>query len=272
MKYDPELSLLHLAEPHPEVPALPTWCPNLHSPGLITGHRHVRNYNAGFHTRSQDFGPSVFGIHSGVLRVCGFGVDTIRYIVPEDWTFNSGIKLQRGVTGFAAHLLKWDSLCQSIAAEAVGEPSWLQVYLRTITGDQSSSNYWPRVFGSNVATGKMAWNISWQVQTRNHISLNGTSANIFFDAMQLTCAGQRFFSTEKGRIGMDPQQLAAGDKVYVLLQARPLFILRPCKTDDQGDGLSTKHSLLGHAYVHGLVRREALDLTNRDPDEVVSIC
>ena len=90
--------------------------------------------------------------------------------------------------------------------------------------------------------------------------------------MQSTCAGRRFFSTEKGRIGIGPRQLAPGDKIYVLLQARLLFILRPCKAGDQDQGLSTNNSLIGHAYVHGVVHGEAFDLTDRGPDEVVNIC
>ena len=121
-KYDHELSLLLLAEPHPELPNLPTWCPNLHSPGIIAGSSYVHLYSAGFQAaRSPKPEPSVYQIHSGMLRVRGFRVDTVRYIVPEDWTFSSQTKLQRGPTGFAAHLLNWDSLCQSIAAKAIGK-------------------------------------------------------------------------------------------------------------------------------------------------------
>ena len=93
-----------------------------------------------------------------------------------------------------------------------------------------------------------------------------------FDAMQSTCAGRRFFSTEKGRIGIGPRHLAPGDKIYVLLQARPLFILRPCEAGDRKLGLFTNNALIGYAYVHGLVHGEAFDLPDRGPDEVVSIC
>ena len=91
--------------------------------------------------------------------------------------------------------------------------------------------------------------------------------------MEATCAGRRFFSTEEGRIGIGPQQLAPGDKVYVLLYARPLFILRStCKAGDQQEGSDTNHSLIGHAYVHGLVHGEAFDLTDRDPTDIVDNC
>ena len=277
MKHDPELSLLVLAEPHPEVPALPTWCPNFHSPGLIVERRQTHLYNAGFQKTSlKKRRPSVYGIHSGVLQVCGFGVDTVRYIIPEDWTFSSQEELQRGPKGFAAHLLKWDSLCHTVAAIAIGEPSWLQVYLETVTGNQSSKEllatslqkqypYWKDRMEHLVAgTDKKLYHPEWHI------------CEPFFTAMQSTCAGRRFFSTEKGRIGIGPRQLAPGDKIYVLLQARPLFILRPCKAgdqdQDQDQGLSTNNSLIGHAYVHGLVHGEAFDLTDRGPDEVVNIC
>ena len=273
MKHDPELSLLLLAEPHPEVPSLPTWCPNLHSPGLIVGRHQVRLYKAGFQkTRLKKPGRSVYGFHSGVLQVCGFGVDKVKYIVPEDWTFSSQIKLQRGPKGFAANLLKWDSLCRTVAAMAIGKPSWLQVYLRTITGEQSSKNmparslrkqysYWKDRMEHLVAgTDKKDHRPEWH------------TGQPFFNAMQLTCAGRRFFSTEKGRIGIGPQQLEPGDEIYVLRQARPLFILRPSKAGDQKEGLCTMNALIGYAYVYGLVNGEAFDLTDRGPDEVIDIC
>ena len=273
MKHDPELSLLLLAEPHPEVPALPTWCPNLHSPGLVVGRTRAHLYSAGLQkTCLKKRRPSVYGIHSGVLQVCGFGVDTVRYIVPEDCTFSSQTKLQRGPKGFAAHLLKWDSLCHSVAAIAIGEPSWLQVYLETIAGDPSSKEmlatslkkqytYWKDrmehlVAGTDEKTHRPEWH----------------ACKPFFDAMQSTCAGRRFFSTEKGRIGIGSRYLAPGDKIYVLLQARPLFILRPCEAGDRKQGLSTDNALIGHAYVHGLVHGEAFDLIDRGPEEVINIC
>ena len=138
-KHDPELSLLLMAEPHPEVPSLPTWCPNLHSPGLIGGRRRARLYTAGFQKTSlKKPRPSIYGIHSGVLQVRGFGVDMVRYVTPEDWTFSSQTELQRGPQGFAANLLRWDSICHKVAAKAMSDPSWLQVYLETITGDRPS--------------------------------------------------------------------------------------------------------------------------------------
>ena len=273
IKHDPELSLLLLAEPHPEVPSLPTWCPNLHSQGLILGRQQARLYDAGFQRTSlKKPRHCVYGVHSGVLQVCGFGVDTVRSIIPEDWTFSSQTKLQRGPKGFAAHLLKWDFLCHTVAAIAIGETSWLQVYLKTNTGDHSSKelratslkkqySYWKDRMEYLVAgTDKKTYRPEWH------------TCQPLFNATQSTCAGRRFFSTEKGRIGIGPRQLAPGDKIYVLLQARPLFILRPCKAGDQNQGLYTNNALIGYAYVYGLVHGEAFDLTDRGPDEVINIC
>ncbi len=273
LKHDPELSLLLLAEPHPEVPALPTWCPNLHSRGLIAVRQYTQLYNAGFQKTSLKKPRSaVYGIRSGVLQVCGFGVDTVKYIIPEDWTFSSQVKLQRGPKGFAAHLLKWDSLCQKIAAIAIGKPSWLQVYLETITGDHSSKEM--------MATSLQKQYFLWKDRMEHLVA--GTDKKMykpdwhtcqpFFDAMQSTCPGRRFFSTEKGRIGIGAWQMAPEDKLYVLLQARPLFILRPFEAGDQKQDLSTNRSLIGYAYVYGLGHGEAFDLTDRGPDEVVNIC
>ena len=105
----------------------------------------------------------------------------------------------------------------------------------------------------------------------DHIGQNDIIAKIFLTHCR-PCAGRRFFSTEQGRIGIGPRQLASGDKIYVLLQARPLFISCSCKAGDQKHGLSTKNALRGHAYVHGLVHGETFDLTDRGPDELINIC
>ena len=43
------------------------------------------------------------------------------------------------------------------------------------------------------------------------------------------------------------------NKIDVLLQARPLLILRPCKAGVQNQGLYTNSALIGYAYVYGLV-------------------
>ena len=233
----------------------------------------MRLYTAGFQKTSLKIPrPSIYRIHSRVLQVRGFGVDTVSYVIPEDWTFRSQIKLQRGPKGFAANLIKWNSLCQNVAAIAMGEPSWLQVYLETITGERPAKEmgamslekqyfYWKDrmehlVAGTDEEKHKPEWH----------------DGQPFFNAMQATCAGRKFFSTERGRIGIGPRQLAPGDKIYVLLQARPLFTLRSCEAGDHKHGLLTNNALIGHAYVHGLVHGEAFDLTDRAWDEFINIC
>ena len=86
MEYDSELSLLLLAEPHPEVSSLPTWYPNLHSPGLIGGRQRGQIYTAGSQkTSPKKPRPSLYRIHCGVLQMRGSGVDTVRYVILKDW-------------------------------------------------------------------------------------------------------------------------------------------------------------------------------------------
>ena len=154
----------------------------------------------------------------------------------------------------------------------MGEPLWLQVYLKTIAGDHRSKamsalslenqySYWKDRMGHLMAdTDRRSHRPEWH------------NDQPFFNAMQATCAGRRFFSNDKGRIGIGNRQLASGDKIYVLLQAIPPFTLRSCNGGDRKHGLTTNNALIGHAYVQGLVHGEAFDLTDKGPDELINIC
>lgn len=90
--------------------------------------------------------------------------------------------------------------------------------------------------------------------------------------MRTACAGRKFFSTEKCRIGLGSLYLLPKDKIYVLLGARPLFILRECSANAQEEQPSVKFSLIGDAYVDGFVYGEAFDLADSGPDGVITIC
>ena len=129
---------------------------------------------------------SVYGIH------CGSGVDTVKDIIPEDWTFSSQTKLQRGPKGFTAHLLKWDSLCHTVAAVAAGEPSWLQVYLKTITGDHSPKEMLATSLKKQYSLRKDGMEYLVAGTDKKIHRPEWHSCQPLLDAMQSTCAGRRF--------------------------------------------------------------------------------
>ncbi|EXJ61332.1 uncharacterized protein A1O5_11890 [Cladophialophora psammophila CBS 110553] len=79
--------------------------------------------------------------------------------------------------------------------------------------------------------------------------------------MKLVCEGRSFIFTEKGRFGLGPLIAAPGDVCCILFGATVPFILR--RTQREG-----YFKLVGEAYLHGLMRGEALSLsTASSPEE-----
>ena len=74
----------------------------------------------------------------------------------------------------------------------------------------------------------------------------------FWLDMRLVCDGRCFLVTRNGYFGLGPWIARPGDLCCVLLGATVPFVLR--SADDQG----TRHKLVGEAYVHGLMRGEAV--------------
>jgi hypothetical protein len=76
----------------------------------------------------------------------------------------------------------------------------------------------------------------------------------FIRAVFMWCTNRRFYRTRSGLIGVGPQMMRPGDRVYVLLGGRLPFILRP-----RGD----HWMLIGETYLHheNLLRgKEAMDV------------
>ncbi|KAK8041668.1 hypothetical protein PG993_006191 [Apiospora rasikravindrae] len=78
--------------------------------------------------------------------------------------------------------------------------------------------------------------------------------------------GKRFFVTEKGYIGWGPKSAEVGDSVSVLPGASVPFLVRKligemARTGEDGDAVDC--TLVGEAYVHGLMNGEALAAVER---------
>lgn len=67
------------------------------------------------------------------------------------------------------------------------------------------------------------------------------------------CHGRKFVCTKQGRLGIGPSAFRTGDICAVLFGSRLPFVLRPLS-------LASQYLLLGDAYIHGLMRGEAVVL------------
>jgi hypothetical protein len=81
-------------------------------------------------------------------------------------------------------------------------------------------------------------------------------ADRFFVDLKLMCQGRSFFFMEKGYFGLGPWIARPGDRVCILFGAKCPVLLR-----DWGMELGTgrRYKLVQDAYVHGLMRGEAME-------------
>lgn len=69
--------------------------------------------------------------------------------------------------------------------------------------------------------------------------------------------------TERGFIGLVPEDAGVGDMIYVLLGGQVLYTLRPVKVGLKDDGCCTTFSFVGEAYLHGLMDGKVMGRVER---------
>lgn len=88
---------------------------------------------------------------------------------------------------------------------------------------------------------------------------NGESSEIL-TSLSCMIVNQAFFVTREGYIGIGPPDMARGDEVWVLFGGKVPFILRSTgNAEDQPCKNSNDYTLVGNAYVHGIMDGEAVD-------------
>lgn len=75
------------------------------------------------------------------------------------------------------------------------------------------------------------------------------------------CDRRRVFITDKGFFGLGPAAMAAGDTCWVLCGSKVPSILRPNDDDEM-------YQFVGEAYMRGLMRGEAANLSGSESLEV----
>lgn len=79
------------------------------------------------------------------------------------------------------------------------------------------------------------------------------TTEIYFDLATKTLSGRAFFLTEKGYLGIGPNDMQENDTVAVFHGGRTPFIIRPSSTKKE-------FHLVGDCYIHGLMRGEGLSI------------
>jgi hypothetical protein len=80
-------------------------------------------------------------------------------------------------------------------------------------------------------------------------------ASSFLLAAYSACSNRRLFHTSKGYLGLSPALSQASDIVSILASRTILFVLRQ---DSRSSPLKRRFQLVSEAYVHGIMRGEAV--------------
>lgn len=89
------------------------------------------------------------------------------------------------------------------------------------------------------------------------------------NSVRMMIVGQTFFVTERGYVGVGPPNLVEGDEVWVLSGGKVPFILRPSTGDKSPRSSATPlFSLMGDAFVHGILDEETIALHKGGPQAV----
>lgn len=196
-------------------------------------------------------------------------MDTVKNVVSRNWVF--GETSLPGPDGFAARFLAWDHECCQLSQETIGyDPFWEQTHLRTIIGDHTSHDFSYDQLQDQYRIWK-GW-MEHLVRSEKITNDKWYACRPFYLAIHNACAKTRFFSTEKGRIGIGHPSLLLGDQLCVLINDRPVHILRRLINDNDDEQSLTKYILVGIAYVDGLMNGQAFELDDGCPKEIINIC
>ncbi|KAH8789969.1 hypothetical protein F5882DRAFT_267251, partial [Hyaloscypha sp. PMI_1271] len=71
--------------------------------------------------------------------------------------------------------------------------------------------------------------------------------------------GRRFFTTEKGYMGLGPPTLQPGDVICVIFGGITPFALRKQESDFSSSSQNIRYRLVGECYLHGIMHGEAIN-------------
>ncbi|KAI0410534.1 HET-domain-containing protein [Xylaria grammica] len=258
------------------LPSLPSWVPDwdadfdtLDNPshGVIFRLRTLHLFNT---CGSRLFGGSANSNEQGSLRVSGITFDVVERISPPTY------RTQRDTTKV---IQSWRVMAGVEEAPDRPYPSGgtiLDAFWRTLCFDTSTKvtssqpdMLYERATPDDRAIHDTFWFISF-------LSLYGRptndrlpggfqdklEGNRFSQRVARAILDRRFFVSKKGYMGLAPDTVKEGDMICVLAGGRLPFILRDANTTFKrlGDssGAERAHTLIGDAYLHGIMDGEAV--------------
>ena len=241
---------------------LPSWVPDYavwQEVTILGMPDNPHNYHAGGDEPPCIYNGDLSTCHE-TLSLAGYEMDTVTKIgMSDDNSFENGAK---------EVLMSWFQLIAKLPETFVDGTSRAEATWRTLIGNVGGSThpahvdyanhflaFLPRFFKDenhlrkamgilNAGSSACAWQET------------GTAgdAHLYTTSFMYIAGLRRLFVTEKGYMGLGARSIHTGDKVFVFPGATVPFVLR---TSTEG-----YYSLVGEAYVHGIMRGEAL----KDPN------
>ncbi|KAI1419219.1 HET-domain-containing protein [Xylaria sp. FL1777] len=261
--------------------SLPSWVPDWdasfdtvrnQSHGVLFRLRSLRLFNA---CGSRDFSVLTTSTEQGSLWVSGITFDVVARISPMNYSAGDKTKAIRNwrvMTGVEEEPDRpypsggtildafWRTLCFDTSASADPSQPGLE-YERAVPHDRViHDTFW---FISLLSL----------YDRPKHDQLCGEfqdnlGGNVFSQRVARTILDRRFFLTEKGYIGLAPDDVNEGDMICALAGGRLPFILRDASTTSKRLGKSTDiprtYKLVGDAYLHGIMDGEAVAGVNEE--------
>jgi len=243
------------------VPGLPSWVPDFSSK--------LRDPIGSYKSKPPSWTPLFNASRSHEVKISvsptektdsitlsGLSLDTIKEL-GEPWEKATGDNFWEPTTKFLYKILEFVNAAQKLENPISRDSSfWEEAFWRTPCADQELISYYRR---RAVITGEVTAEAGCcEVIARMRFDLSGysdTARNEAFkkyDGAMGYLYGLRPFISEKGYVGLAPEDSKPGDVVCVIIGAIVPYVLRKLNAQE--------FRLVGEAYVHWVMDGEALDL------------
>ncbi|KAF0330026.1 HET-domain-containing protein [Colletotrichum asianum] len=243
------------------IPDLPSWAIDLsqtpcdNTPHWWWNHSHRYKKFAADCGEDLQFTPP---LHEGsLLSLRGISVDTAQEV-------GSPLRGDGPESISNKQIIESTKIWQQLMERSLGDRKYpsgetpADVFWRTMMGDLLMQEFPLRRANDNDAR-------------RAALQFHGGSPSnkLICNSVRMMIAGQTFFVTERGYVGIGPPNLAEGDEVWVLSGGKVPFILRPSTGDESPRSSATPlFTLIGDAFVYGIMDGEAIALHKGGPQAV----
>ncbi|KAH8767859.1 heterokaryon incompatibility protein-domain-containing protein [Hyaloscypha finlandica] len=257
-------AILRLVAGRQRVPGLPSWCPNLNS-YQYANQLQANWYRAGLlieETEAEVFRGKTTAANNHLV-ISGFQADTVSETVAAEYPSLRG-ELKSNLVG---DFLTWEAQCLALAQKITSETVPMG-HIFTLTGDTRQKPLHTKDEDFHQAYVDLLANMNSVAQGRGGAFPPKERRELFHhmaNEISGICRGRRYFGTEKGCLGVGPLELKKGDTVCVLYGTKPPYVLREVEEK------TGEWSLIGDAFVHGLMELGETLKSARGPDEVFTI-